>query len=193
MVKGLVLNFMERGNILIRLFFVVFLSLIFSALRAQYSSGLSQIIFAKTLFRYYLPDNSLSSNVPLNEIRSSVFRSFLKRFPEALASRWIKTSEGYRMYFKVGDSVSYRIAYTQRGQLVREYVSYSESHAPADIKEIIMIRYPDYKIQFVNAFSDGKGYTYGIVIRHGDTEKSLKLQDGNLELLLQFENRAQVK
>ena len=187
------LNFMERGNILIRLFFVAFLSFIFSALRAQYSSGLSQIVFAKTVFRYYLPDNSLTSNVPLNEIRSSVFRSFLKKFPEAFASRWIKTSEGYRVYFKVGDSVSYRIAYTQRGQLIREYVNYSESHAPADIMGIIMSQYPGYKIQFVNAFNNGEGYTYGIIIRRGNMEKSLKLQDGNLELLFQFENRTQAK
>jgi len=182
---------MERVNLFIRLFFIVSFSFVFFVSKAQSNSDPSQHILENTGFHYYLPGNSFTSNVPLNEIRSSVFRAFLKAFPAAFSSHWTKTPEGYRVYFKAEDSISYCISYTRRGHLIGEHIIYPESCAPADIKEIINELYPGYLIEFVNGFNDGNTDIYGIVIRRGNMEKSLKLQQGNLELILQFENPVQ--
>lgn len=72
--------------------------------------------------QWALADDTVTSNVPMNEISLRAFRNFKKNYGVVPYSQWRKGPEGYVVTFYDADSVQYYLYYTIQGGINKTVV-----------------------------------------------------------------------
>ncbi len=101
-------------------------------------------------YRFDSDKDSLTTNVPLNEISTRAFRNFIKTFGDIPAATWTKRAGGITVRFYTPDSVQYLVQYSRNGHPLTTHVYYTDKNAPTRVCADIKYRYPEYAMLFVN-------------------------------------------
>ncbi|HTR28680.1 MAG TPA: hypothetical protein VMH27_05390 [Puia sp.] len=110
---------------------------------------------AQTIPYHFDADHdSLTTNVPLNEICARAFRNFVKFYGFVKTAVWNKQSEGISVRFYTPDSILYVVHYTTRGRALDTHVYYTGRNAPSRVCSDVRSYYPKYTMLFVNELDD---------------------------------------
>jgi len=141
---------------------------------------LSALQGAAQLVTYHFPINndSLITNVPLNEISTRAFRNFVKCFGFRPSAEWRKGPGGYSVRFYSADSAVYTVMYSVRGAPLETHVSYTRANAPDNVRSVIGNLYTGSSILFVEELDRGTRSIFQIGLVRQDVVQIVEMNDG---------------
>ncbi|HEX4373593.1 MAG TPA: hypothetical protein VHZ50_09855 [Puia sp.] len=144
----------------------------------------------ETVAAYYYNDekNSITSNVPLNELNTKAFRHFEKNYSGIDKETWTKVFNGIVVTF-MNNGVFCKIFYNPKGEFVYSYKYYNEKNCSDDLTKMIGHVYSQYKIASVIELFDGREIAYGINITNGLITKCLEMKNDELKVINEFRNQ----
>ncbi|HMI62776.1 MAG TPA: hypothetical protein VK518_17785 [Puia sp.] len=148
----------------------------------------AQTQIAPAVYRYTDPENSISCNVPLNEINIHAYRRFHRLFPSGTtAEYWFKSAEGYQVSF-VQDALRHQAYFGLRGGFLYSLKYYAGAKMAGVPAELVRRKYPDYGIDVVTEITDGEKTFYLVKIINPASVKTLSVCEGKVELLEELVN-----
>jgi hypothetical protein len=143
-----------------------------------------------TVIAYHYIDtkNSITSNVPLNELNAKANRHFEKTYRDIDKETWTKIPCGTLVTF-ISNAAFCKIFYNTEGDFVYSYKYYDQKNCSAELTEMIGHAYPGYKMVNVVELFDGNKPVYGINISNGKLTKSLEMKNAELKVLNEFSNQ----
>lgn len=134
------------------------------------------------------PGNSISCNVPLNEINIHAYRHFHRLFPSGTTGEyWFKSAEGYQVSF-ILETERHQAYFDRRGAFLYSLKYYAGIKMPRVAAEIVRRSYPGYQIDVVTEITDGEKTFYLVKIINPTSVKTLSVCDGKTELLDELVN-----
>jgi hypothetical protein len=134
------------------------------------------------------PGNTLTSNVPLNEINIHAFRHFHRLFPSAAdGERWFKSPEGYQVSFLLGAQPN-QAYFDHRGLYLYSLKYYEEKEIPHGTGDLIKMKYPDYRIGVVTEITDGEKTFFLVRISNPSFVRTLSVCDGHIDMIEEMVN-----
>jgi hypothetical protein len=110
----------------------------------------------------------------INNINVSAVRDFVTRFNDPANARWFKLQDAtYMAKFEVPD-ISYRVAYSNRGDWLYTIQTYYEKKLPRDVRGIVKSKYYDYSITQVEQVEHPEAIAT-VYIVHLKDDKSWKM------------------
>ena len=131
--------------------------------------------------------NSITSNVPLNEINIHAFRHFHRRFPSISGESWAKSEDGYIVSF-IGNALRQQAHFDRRGGYLYSLKYYAGTACSADLTASIKKKYPDYRIGVVTEITDGERTFHLVKIENSSSVKTLSVCDGKIEVFEELIN-----
>lgn len=140
------------------------------------------------LVTYHFPanDDSLITNVPLNEISTRAFRNFVKAFGYVPSAIWRKGDRGYAVRFYSADSVLHIVDYDLRGHLCDDHLYYNEENAPVDIRNWMMRVYSGSSILFINELDNGIKPIYNVGLIENDELRIVEIRNDESKTIQLF-------
>jgi hypothetical protein len=134
-------------------------------------------------YSYNDDDNSVTSNVPLNEINPHAWRNFHHLFPNAIgAEKWFSSEEGYKVSFTLRGQ-QYRAWFGNHGAYRYSLHYYSGKEIPRDPGDLIRRKYPDYQLNIVTEITDGEKTVYLVRLVSDIRIKTLSVCDGEMRVI----------
>lgn len=124
---------------------------LFVAVLTVFICSASKLSAQSFAYRFQPDHESLTANVPLNEISTRAFRHFVKTYGYLPAAVWTRRPGGLSVRFFTQDSVQYLIQYSVSGRLLNTHVYYTLKNAPRNVCAEVQARYPRYDMVFINA------------------------------------------
>ena len=121
----------------------------------------------------------------INNINVTAVRDFVNRFKEQTDARWYKLKDASLLVkFEVPD-ISYRVAYSSRGNWVYTIQTYYEKKLPRDVRAIVKSTYYDYSITQVEEIdhADGAGKVYIVHLKDDICWKTVRVYNGEMDLM----------
>ncbi len=141
-------------------------------------------------YTYNDPGNSISCNVPLNEINIHAYRRFNRLFPTGTTNEyWFKSAEGYQVSF-LQDGQRHQAYFDLRGGFLYSLKYYAAAKMASGPAELVRKKYPGYGIDVVTEITDGEKTFYLVKIINPASVKTLSVCDGKVELLEELVNGA---
>jgi hypothetical protein len=129
-------------------------------------------------------NESLTANVPLNEISARAYRNFVKCYGFISGSVWQKRQQGYIVRFFSSDSVLNIVRYSLRGNPGVAYTYYTAKNAPPDICAWMKTMYAEYSILYVNELKSGNSTTFEIGLLDDDKFRVIEEKNGEISSTL---------
>jgi hypothetical protein len=108
---------------------------------------------------------AISGNVPMNEINAHAYRHFQKLFPVGASNEyWFASADRYSLQYYPGKEI------------------------PRLAGDLIVARYPGYRIDVVTEITDGEKTFYLVKIVNPLSIKTLSVSDGKIDLLEELTN-----
>lgn len=148
------------------------------------SSGYS---FAANHFVYDYGDEHIVSNIPLNEIKPSMFRRFMKDFPSITFQNWSKTNNGYFVTFGQTDSIWGVETYDLTGSFRSRHIYYNGRNMPARFIKIASEYCKEYIVDLLTEYCDGKNSVYEIIVHNEDLTKKIRIQNTAISVSNEYE------
>ncbi|HTI91075.1 MAG TPA: hypothetical protein VL727_10830 [Puia sp.] len=143
---------------------------------------------AQAVYTYNDPENSISCNVPLNEINIHAYRRFHRLFPTGTTGEyWFKSAEGYQVSF-VQDALRHQAYFDLRGSYLYSLKYYGGTKMPGGPAEVVRKKYPGFGIEVVTEITDGEKTFYLVKIVNPSSVKTLSVCEGKVELLEELVN-----
>jgi hypothetical protein len=127
-------------------------------------------------------ENTIISNVPLNEINIHAFRHFRKMFPSVSGESWLKMEEGYTVSF-IENGRRTLVRFNPKGGFLYSVKYYAGAAIPAETGTQIMKKYPGYHIGVVTEITDGVKTYIQVKIENPSFVKTISVCDGKMELV----------
>lgn len=141
-----------------------------------------------TTYRFNDPGNSISCNVPLNEINIHAYRHFHRMFPTATSDEyWFKSAEGYQVSFVLG-GLRHQAYFDSRGGFLYSLKYYSGTKLQRQTADMVSKKYPEYQIDVVTEITDGDKTFYLVKILNPSAVKTLSVCEGKIEVLEELIN-----
>lgn len=131
--------------------------------------------------------NTLTSNVPLNEINIHAFRHFRKRWPAVTGETWLKADDGYIVSF-TENSLRNQARFDARGSFLYSLKYYAGKNISGDLSILIKRKYPGYDINVVTEITDGEKIFYLVKIENSSSVKTLSISEGKVEVFEELVN-----
>ncbi len=139
-------------------------------------------------YTYNDPGNSISCNVPLNEINIHAYRHFHRLFPTGTTNEyWFKSAEGYQVSF-VQEAQRHQAYFDLRGGFLYSLKYYAGAKMQGGPAEIVRRKYPDYGVDVVTEITDGEKIFYLVKIINPASVKTLSVCEGKIEVLEELVN-----
>lgn len=136
-----------------------------------------------TAYTYSDPGNTISSNIPLNEINGRAFRNFHHIFRHVSdGERWFYSGQGYQVSFTIR-GVYYQAFFDSHGGYRYSLHHYAGKEIPREAGDLIRRKYPDYQLDIVTEITDGDKIVYLIRLVGISSIKTVSLCDGDIELI----------
>jgi hypothetical protein len=130
---------------------------------------------------------SANPELRLNEINSRASRHFKTHFSPEDREKWIKEDNFYIANFKEG-RIRAKAYYDLKGWFAYCMKTYSGNLLTGDIRSAILQKFAGYAIDVVNEITDLEHPFYLIKIKSSTNIKTLRVLDGNVEVLEDFSN-----
>ena len=129
-----------------------------------------------------------TSNVPLNEINVHAYRHFQKLFPAGTSNEyWFASGDGYQVSF-VKEGRQFQAYFDTHGTYRYSLQYYPGKEIPRLAGDLIMAKYPGYRIDVVTEITDGEKTFYLVKIINPASIKTLSVSDGKIDLLEELAN-----
>jgi hypothetical protein len=134
------------------------------------------------------PGNTLTSNVPLNEINTRAFRHFHRLFPSAVdGEHWFKSPDGYQVSFLL-DAQPHQAYFDRRGSYLYSLRYYGGKEIPRAAGDLIKLKYPGYEIGVVTEITDGEKTFFLVRIANSSFVRTLSVCDGRIDMIEEMVN-----
>lgn len=163
-----------------------FRSLLFGMVILPYMSY-SQPLTGQPAAYHFGGDETLTSNVPLNEINIHAFRHFRKRYPAVTGETWLKTEGGYTVSFKVGDQRN-QVRFDARGGFQYALKYYAGKDISSELSGLISRKFHGYDIDVVTEITNGEKTFYLVKIENRSSVKTLSVSEGKVEIFEELIN-----
>jgi hypothetical protein len=131
---------------------------------------------------------AISSNVPLNEINAHAYRHFQKLFPTGTSNEyWFVFSDGCKVSFQK-DGRQFQAWFDKHGAYRYSLQYYPGKEIPRQAGDLIVARYPDYRIDVVTEITDGEKIVYLVKIINPAKIMTLSVCDGKIDVLEEITN-----
>ena len=127
--------------------------------------------------------NTISSNVPLNEINSHAWRNFHRIFPTLAGSEsWYYSEQGYQVSFTL-DGRYYQAFFDRHGTYRYSLHHYAGKEIPRGPGDLIKGKYPDYQLNIVTEITDGEKIVYLVRLVSPTRIKTISLCEGEIQVV----------
>lgn len=130
----------------------------------------------------YISPDEFSPAIPSTEIKKSVLKDFKRTYGNIQSARWFKTVKGYGVSFKQ-TGISTTVFYTSSGAVDSRVNYYFEDRLPSHVRSVIGANFFDYSISHVAEVQKGDVTAYVIKIQNSKYVKSVKVIEGEWELI----------
>src|ERR1700754_1769015 len=162
---------------------ILVLGLVFAPFSTRAQHQISPAVYT-----YNDPGNSISCNVPLNEINIHAYRHFHRLFPSGTTGEyWFKSAEGYQVSF-VQEALRHQAYFDLRGAYLYSLKYYGGAQMPGGPAEMVRKKYPGYGIEVVTEITDGEKTFYLVKIINPASVKTVSVCEGKVELLEELVN-----
>jgi len=133
-----------------------------------------------------ITDNAAGAAFPRANINIKAVRDFTKSFKNAENIRWYVVPGGIMVYF-TEQGITARVGYDSKGNWLYYMRSYTEAGLPREIRAQLKSIYYDYTISRVNEITLGKQLIFLVQIQDGNTLKTIRICDGEMETVEEME------
>jgi hypothetical protein len=134
-------------------------------------------------YTYNDQGNTISSNIPLNEINSHAWRNFHRLFPTGSGGEsWFHSDQGYEVSFILNGSY-YQAFFEQRGGYRYSLHHYAGKEIPRGPGDQIKRKYPDYQLNIVTEITDGEKTVYLVRLVSPTNIKTISLCDDEIQVI----------
>ena len=134
-------------------------------------------------YTYNDQGNTISSNIPLNEINSHAWRNFHRVFPTLTGNEhWFYSEQGYQVTFSL-DGRSYQAFFDRHGAYRYSLHHYAGKEIPREPGELIKSKYPDYQLNIVTEITDGEKTVYLVRLVSPTRIKTISLCEGDIQVV----------
>ena len=139
--------------------------------------------FHPAAYTYNDEGNTVTSNVPLNEINAHAWRNFHRLFPAATGEEtWLLSDGGYKVSFNI-HGVQYQAWFGNHGVYRYSLHYYSGKEIPRDPGDLIRRKYPDYQLNIVTEITNGEKTVYLVRLINSMHIKTVSVCDGDLRVV----------
>jgi len=139
-------------------------------------------------YRLIIENDTLTSNVPLNEISAKAMRNFTKGYGSIAHSAWHKYHDGYLVRFFTADSVGYYLYFTLEGRLYRTMAHFTPQNTPAEVQADVKSVYANYSILYTSEFCEGDRSIYNVCLMAPDQSlRLIELKNGDMRTIMEFD------
>lgn len=111
----------------------------------------------------------------------SVYKKFVKQFPDGQEDSWIKIKEGFVVRFTVKGIVN-RAFLDKRGNFDGLIRYYGEKDLPQDVRQQVKSAYYDYSIRSVQEVTWDGTTAYLVTVEDKTTLKIIRVVDGEMDV-----------
>lgn len=122
-----------------------------------------------------------------NDVPAKAYRHFKKTFAGITGELWSVTAGGFMTRFTMNGAVS-RAFYDNKGNWQFTIACYGESKLPPDTRATLKSVYPDYTILTVEEIQMPARTIYQVDIVYNKNWKTVRMYDGEMELVNDFVN-----
>jgi hypothetical protein len=137
-------------------------------------------------YRFLVSDDSLTSNVPMNEISPQAFRHFERGYGRITATYWSKYAGGYLVRFYTADSTQYYVYLSRHGVLGKTVIYFTPSGVPHDVRAAMEQYDRGGSILFAGELIDGQETLYEIGLLDGSEVRIVDLRDGDIQAVCEY-------
>jgi len=127
------------------------------------------VIQVEEVYKQYLTERK-------HDIMPPTVTSFSKDFPNAKDVEWEESAALYRVEFGI-DRLDHKAYYDKDGQLVFYRKEIYVQSLPEVVKNAVVAKYPDFKIDDIDLYNKANVLTYGVKVKNGDLKYKLMLDD----------------
>lgn len=132
--------------------------------------------------------SAISGNVPMNEINAHAYRHFQKLFPVGTSNEyWFASVDGYQVSFQK-EGRQFHAWFDKHGAYRYSLQYYPGKEIPRLAGDLIVAKYPGYRIDVVTEITDGEKTFYLVKIVNSIRIKTLSVSDGKIDLLEELIN-----
>lgn len=130
----------------------------------------------------------------LNNVHVRAMRDFVKRNNTATHVEWMVADDGYVAKYTGKNNSQCRTVYNCRGNYAYTIRQYDEAHMPRDVRKLIKSVYYDYTINLVEEIElRAKSLIYVVHVQDETTLKNIRVCDGEMEVIEDYQNAAFVQ
>ena len=136
-----------------------------------------------TAYTYNDDGNTISSNVPLNEINSHAWRNFNRLFPNVTGGEnWIYSPKGYQVSF-MQKGLYYQAFFEEHGTYRYSLHHYAGKDIPREPGDLLKRKFPDYQLNVVTEITDGEKIVYLVRLVSPTKIMTATLCDGETQVV----------
>lgn len=136
-----------------------------------------------TAYTYNEDGNTISSNVPLNEINSHAWRNFNRLFPRVTGGEsWLYSPKGYQVSF-MQNGLYYQAFFSEYGGYRYSLHHYAGKDIPREPGALLKRKFPDYQLNVVTEITDGERIVYLVRLVSPTKIVTATLCDGETEVI----------
>jgi hypothetical protein len=137
-------------------------------------------------YSYVVDDDSIYSNVPLNEISPRAFRHFRHDYGNITFEHWRKSEKELTVSFQTSDSSKYVISYSLKGRLQATNVFYYGDYAPFPVKYMLERWCEGCSVWYVSMQLEGHNATYDVGFIERNHVKIVEIEHGEPRLMEEY-------
>jgi len=133
-----------------------------------------------------------SGSLRLNERNSQAVRNFARDFKNVSDARWIKSANGFVVYF-LQDNIQNWIVYNEKGSQEFMIRDYYEEKLPRNVRHIVKSAYYDFSIFCINEITVKGVTTYVVTLTNEVNDKTfwkiVQVVDGEMEIVKEYSQK----
>ncbi len=129
---------------------------------------------------------------PIGSVNEKVLKTFTQNFRDAEGETWQTETYGYRVKF-LSKSVKHTVDYSRNGHWIATIKNYDENNIPEDIRKTVNTVYSSYTIMHATEVQTRKGKGRVVKIEDERSCKTLKVIDGQMEIIEEFKKDGIIK
>lgn len=135
------------------------------------TSSKYSVVQVDELYKKYLTEYKHDIMAP-----ASLNTTFSNEFPNARDIEWEESTSMYRVEFEIGRQ-DYKAYYDKDGALVFYKREIYVNELPSIIKNAVLNKYPNFRIDDVEVYNKANVLTYEVKVEKGDLEYKVMLDD----------------
>ena len=150
-----------------------------SNVNAQTTKNISFLTDVKTM------EKVVALSEPFGAINSRAMRDFKRSYPDVDDAQWYSFKDGFAAKFN-DEGTEHMVTYNRIGDWQYTISNYDEKKLPESVRAIVKSTYYDYTISLVQEINMHTQTIYLIHMQDASTWKTLKIADGEMSILEDF-------